>query len=667
MEDGFRVERSTDGENFAFLVNKDPNSAGHEDTNLDSATTYTYRVCARDTTDGNSVWSNEASDSPLPSAPTNVTATAVNGSIKIEWDLSSESDVNDYKVYRDTVSDFSLHPVKLVAAVEDANVYTDSSADANITYYYKVTSVDNLSNESAASAAYSASIAPRVHNVTKDIWYYFIQDAIDAASSGNVIVATQATYVENIDFGGKAITVQSTDPADWSVVTATIIDANGGSYGVYFSNGEDADSILDGLTVKNGNYGIRCVLSSNPTLKRCIVKENTFGICAWTTAVPIIENNRVFDNSTHGIMTVGAYAREITNNWVYNNGRGRYLLNPDTDTIVRNNTIVGNEIAGILAITSDPTIISCIVWDCNDDLSGCTAEYSCIQDGDTGTGNISSDPCFVAPDTNDFHIGPNSPCINYGDPNYLAEAGETDIDGDRRIMAELIDIGADEFGRVIYVDANAPGSTCDGTSWGTAFLYLQDGLADANKGDEIRVADGNYYPDQGTGHTPDDRSETFELLTDVAIYGGYAGYGAAEPNECNWVDYETVLSGDIDGNDVNDGLAVGDNSYHVVTGANVAFLNGVTITGGDTTGASDANGAAIYCDGVSPTISNCIIILNKAAKCGAGMYNTNGAEPLLINCLFCGNWSKRAGAEIYNKADSNAVLGNCTISANKAL
>jgi len=38
-----------------------------------------------------------------------------------------------------------------------------------------------------------------------------------------------------------------------------------------------------------------------------------------------------------------------------------------------------------------------------------------------------------------------SPCINAGDPCYVGEPGETDIDGDSRVVAGCVDMGADEF------------------------------------------------------------------------------------------------------------------------------------------------------------------------------------------------------------------------------
>ncbi len=54
-----------------------------------------------------------------------------------------------------------------------------------------------------------------------------IQDAIDAAMDGDEIVVAEGTYLEAIDFLGKAITVRSTDPADPVVVANTIIDGTG--------------------------------------------------------------------------------------------------------------------------------------------------------------------------------------------------------------------------------------------------------------------------------------------------------------------------------------------------------------------------------------------------------------------------------------------------------
>lgn len=56
----------------------------------------------------------------------------------------------------------------------------------------------------------------------------------------------------DIDYLGKPITVQSTDPTDPNIVAATIIDCNSSNLIFHFHNGEDANCILDGLKIIGG-------------------------------------------------------------------------------------------------------------------------------------------------------------------------------------------------------------------------------------------------------------------------------------------------------------------------------------------------------------------------------------------------------------------------------
>jgi len=140
--------------------------------------------------------------------------------------------------------------------------------------------------------------------------------------------------------------------------------------------------------------------------------------------------------------------------------------------------------------------------------------------------------------------------------------------------------------RIIYVDTNAQGIN-NGSSWVNAYKYLQDAITDANSGEkpvEIRVAKGIYKPDEGNGITHGDKSATFKLLNAVTIKGGYAGFGEQDPNAQNNKVYETVLSGDLQGNDGPNLVSnMQDNSCHVVTGSytdTTAVIDGFTITRG---------------------------------------------------------------------------------------
>jgi len=107
---------------------------------------------------------------------------------------------------------------------------------------------------------------------------------------------------------------------------------------------------------------------------------------------------------------------------------------------------------------------SCILWsntpDQIDDRYNSTSlvTYACIEGGWPGPNNISDDPLFVDPngpdgdpnawEDNDYHLSPNSPCIDAGDPNG-DYTGQTDIDGQGRTDG-VVDMGSDE----VWPDVN---------------------------------------------------------------------------------------------------------------------------------------------------------------------------------------------------------------------
>ena len=93
--------------------------------------------------------------------------------------------------------------------------------------------------------------------------------------------------------------------------------------------------------------------------------------------------------------------------------------------------------------------------------------YCCVQ-GWTGAfggmGNIDTDPLFVNDANGDYHLLQDSPCIDTGDPNYIAEPDETDLDGNPRVLdgdddgIPVVDMGAYEFACTYIGDFD---SQCD--------------------------------------------------------------------------------------------------------------------------------------------------------------------------------------------------------------
>jgi len=207
--------------------------------------------------------------------------------------------------------------------------------------------------------------------------------------------------------------------------------------------------------------------------------------------------------------------------------------------------------------------------------------------------------------------------------------------------------------RVWYVSHDAAGRG-DGTSWTDAFNDLQSALDAAREGHRIWVAAGTYRPSTGT-----DRAASFTMKPGVAIRGGFAGTETAVDERDPQVNV-TVLSGDIGTADQSS-----DNSYHVVTGANDATLDGFTVTGGQADGAgNDAHGAGILCLDASPLITRCRIEENCADLRGGGIYASGGA-PRLESCRMTGN-SATAGGAIATAGSSSLSAVNAVISFNTA-
>jgi hypothetical protein len=188
-----------------------------------------------------------------------------------------------------------------------------------------------------------------------------------------------------------------------------------------------------------------------------------------------------------------------------------------------------------------------------------------------------------------------------------------------------------------------------------------------------------------------DRGASFHLVDRVAIKGGYAGLGATDPYVRDIALYETILSGDLAGDDapVLDPCDLlteptrAENSYAVVTGvpcSRSAVLDGFTISSGNAIATNrleiDQNGAGLllscYGSDCCPSIRNCTFTGNCAYRGGA-VY-VIGARPALINCKFLDNAAIKGGAiltsawrdPVWHISDCDFVVSECVFSGNYA-
>jgi len=239
--------------------------------------------------------------------------------------------------------------------------------------------------------------------------YPKIQDAINVSINGDTIIVRPGTYVENIDFVGKAITVQSqTGPRATTIDGGQPTNPDFGSV-VTFQNGESFDSVLQGFTLENGSGtevgvytrggGIYCNLAS-PTVTKNIIVMNSAdrggGIYCYNSTSPAITSNSIMRNLGQdeggGIYCYSSSPNIISNILTENSagatGGGIYCSLATSSTI-SNNTVSGNtaEVSAGIYCYSSSLIIA------NNIISGNAASYHaggirCVGDSSTITNNI---------------------------------------------------------------------------------------------------------------------------------------------------------------------------------------------------------------------------------------------------------------------------------------
>lgn len=215
--------------------------------------------------------------------------------------------------------------------------------------------------------------------------------------------------------------------------------------------------------------------------------------------------------------------------------------------------------------------------------------------------------------------------------------------------------------RVIYVDKDSPSTSPDGSGWSRAYRQLQDALAVAWSGDQIRVAEGTYRP------STTDRSASFVIPAGVEVVGGYAGYGQQGPDTRDARRYKTILSGDLQADDLWGILNRDDNSYHVVYCRGrfpPAILDGLTITAGQADGRyPDQYGGGVYVNGGSLWLRDCTIN-NNSGLFGGGIACI-AADVRLGNCIITANRGIILGGALYLQS-SDLGLVNCLLVGNSA-
>jgi parallel beta-helix repeat protein len=524
----------------------------------------------------------------------------------------------------------------------------------------------------------------------------------------NCIISNNNAIRARVKGGGIAL-IESEAHIIYCVVRNNIArQGNGG--GIYISNNGGqipriTRCIISGNTAiaapRFGGDGGGVALFGNGYLLNCVITGNRAGYwgggicCSMPYHQGFLSNSIVWANictlrNDASQLTISTcnyddevFTLTVENSIIAdsNNNDGIYILSDNS------NCITGSW------LTIDPLFIKPGYWEIEGTLD---PPFNTVNDiWIEGDYHLKSQAGRWDPDSQSWEVDiVTSPCIDAGDPN-VPVSDEPEPNGSR------INMGA--YGgtpqasksyiltKTIYVDDDAIG-TNDGTRWENAYTFLQDALIDANDSEkpvEIRVAQGTYKPNQGIfpiipagvggrsnepypAKYPADlgNKASFNLINDVTIKGGYAGLWESDPNVREIELYETILSGDLNGDDieVNDPCDLRneptrhENSDRIVNATETdatTVLDGLTVTAG-----FGPFGAGMGNHNGNPILINCTFKGNTAYHdYGGGLLNGNG-NPTLINCTFTKNYGELGGGMCSIR--SSPTLTGCVFTGNYA-
>ena len=531
---------------------------------------------------------------------------------------------------------------------------------------YAKTNIVTMNGDKTVTVTFSV---PQTRTVPGD--YTTIQEAIEAARSGDIVSVASGVYHGSTIVLNKEITLSSTNPDDPCVVAATIIDSNGyeGGMALLFTSGATSNTVVDGFTITSGTYEI---IASDDASNAGQNGPDGGGIAGgavyvYAGASPTIRNCVIRDTSiTGGNAGSGGSADSTSATPAGRGGWGGWARG-----------------GGIyIAPFANPTLVNCTITNCT--VTGgtggnggdSTGEYGdSYQDANHG-GLWSNDFSFpwrsmVGADGEPCYIGDYRYYSGYGggvfcdansEANFIgcyitnntASGGMSGIGGSRPSGAFIPDpitaYRIPSYGGGVYCGENSDINFVSCTI----------------SGNIAPRPDSTYHTDPYLGHgggiafenTANIRFEDCIISDNNSAAGGGMFWSGGEPQ---------VLDSYI----MRNTAYIGGGIYAMESAGQV---KGCTISSnysGTSSGDVDSvagQGGGIFGSSIDTTIIDCVLTGNNSSTSGGGIhiYGLGDANTIIWNCLLTGNQAGRDGGGISANWGAAVSVENCTLYGNAA-
>ena len=291
---------------------------------------------------------------------------------------------------------------------------------------------------------------------------YFITGGGIYISNSNPVI-TNVTITENsAQYGGGIFCEHNSNPviSDVSVVNNSAIHSGGGIYIRHQSSPILIDTIIEGNYAGGGGGGISITYNYNFNISN-----------------PILYNVVLANNSA---------------------GHGGGIKCYVSDVELQNVVIVGNYTSGggggmWCTTEGEQTVTNSIFWDNTPNAidGNASVQYSDIQGGWEGEGNIDADPLFDTEGENPYALTADSPCIDAGDPDSPLDPDGTIADIGAYYFHHILEDDPVHFNYVLGGYEDDYLNFADTTGYSVESHIIIETIDEADAGDEIGLLDYN--------------------------------------------------------------------------------------------------------------------------------------------------------------------------------